>query len=122
MGARLGARHHDRVKFTEVSDTAIPTPLDIRNKRVVITGATGFLGGYVLRSVREAGGIVVAVSDSNRRNSAHYALPGDVESYWFNNPEDLAPTVKLARQTSLCICMPQSQRSAPTMHCRVHLR
>jgi UDP-glucose 4-epimerase len=66
---------------------------DLRSQRVAVTGATGFLGGHVVRQLKEANAKVIAVNDRHRTVSRH---PGncDVETVWFDEPTELVPAVQ----------------------------
>jgi UDP-glucose 4-epimerase len=66
---------------------------DLRSQRVAVTGATGFLGGHVVRQLKEANAEVIAVNDRHRTVSRHSANC-DVETVWFDEPAELAPAVQ----------------------------
>jgi UDP-glucose 4-epimerase len=69
---------------------------DLTGQRVVVTGATGFLGGHVLRQLRATGASVVAVVDRNR--SSRHDIPAQgVETLHFDRPDQLAAMVRSAR-------------------------
>ena len=69
---------------------------DLSGKRVVVTGATGFLGGYVLDELLSAGATVIAVADRSRvaRRPEHPAR--SIETLWFDRPDQLAESVQSA--------------------------
>jgi UDP-glucose 4-epimerase len=69
---------------------------DLRAQRVTVTGATGFLGGHVVRQLKEAHAEVIAVNDRHRTVSRHPANC-DVETVWFDQPTELAPAVRSTR-------------------------
>jgi UDP-glucose 4-epimerase len=66
---------------------------NLRSQRVAVTGATGFLGGHVVRQLKEANAEVIAVNDRHRTVSRHTANC-NVETVWFDDPTKLAPAVK----------------------------
>jgi UDP-glucose 4-epimerase len=70
---------------------------DLSSKRVVVTGATGFLGGHVLDELLAAGATVIAVADRSRtaRRSEHPAQ--SIETLWFDRPDQLAESVQSAK-------------------------
>jgi UDP-glucose 4-epimerase len=72
--------------------------INLSGQRVAVTGATGFLGGHILRHLQAAQASIVAVVDRNRSSSRHHAnleAPG-LETLWFDRPQDLANTVQAA--------------------------
>src|SRR5438552_17995200 len=69
---------------------------DLRSQRVTVTGATGFLGGHVVRQLKKANAEVIAVNDRHRTVSRHPANC-DVETVWFDEPTELAPSVRSTR-------------------------
>jgi len=70
---------------------------DLSGKRVVVTGATGFLGGHVLGQLLTTGATVIAVADRDRtaRRSEHPVR--SMETLWFDRPEQLAESVQSAK-------------------------
>jgi len=72
----------------------IPGAPGLSSQRVAVTGATGFLGGHVLKQLQAAGAAVVAVVDRNR-GSRHGSLP--VETLSFDRPDQMVATVRAAR-------------------------
>jgi nucleoside-diphosphate-sugar epimerase len=66
---------------------------DLRSQRVTVTGATGFLGGHVLRQLKATNATVIAVNDRHRAISRHAVNP-DVETVWFDQPDELARIVR----------------------------
>jgi len=66
---------------------------DLRSKRVAVTGTTGFLGGHVVRQLKQANAEVIAVNDRRRTVSRHKANL-DIETVWFDEPTELAPAVQ----------------------------
>src|SRR6266851_3242628 len=66
---------------------------NLRSQRVAVTGATGFLGGHVVRQLKEANAEVIAVNDRHRTVSRHTANC-NVETVWFGDPTELAPAVQ----------------------------
>ncbi|MBB5316478.1 NAD-dependent epimerase/dehydratase family protein [Tunturibacter empetritectus] len=70
---------------------------DLSGKRVVVTGATGFLGGYVVDQLQRADATVIAVADRSRtaRRPEHPAR--SIETLWFDRPDKLAESVQSAK-------------------------
>jgi nucleoside-diphosphate-sugar epimerase len=66
---------------------------DLRSQRVAVTGATGFLGGHVVRQLKQANAEVIAVNDRHRTVSRHTANC-NIETVWFDEPTDLASAVE----------------------------
>jgi nucleoside-diphosphate-sugar epimerase len=75
---------------------AVPE-IDLRGQRVVVTGATGFLGGHVLKLLHQANATVIAIVDRSRASSRHGASLESVETIWFDSPEQIAAAVRLAQ-------------------------
>ena len=76
-----------------------PAPIpevDLSAQRVVVTGATGFLGGHVLKQLRSTGADVIAVVDRNR-GSRHDAPTQSIETLTFDRPDQMVATVRSAR-------------------------
>lgn len=71
------------------------TPIDLSSKRIVVTGAGGFLGGHVVKQLAQTGGTVVAVIDRSRR-SRHDALKGPIDVIPFDRPDQLVGAVRAA--------------------------
>jgi UDP-glucose 4-epimerase len=71
--------------------------VDLSRKRVVVTGATGFLGGHVLDQLLAANATVIAVADRSRtaRHPEHPAR--SIETLWFDRPDKLAESVQSAK-------------------------
>lgn len=67
---------------------------DLASRRVVVTGASGFLGGYVLRQLEAVEAEVVAVIDRNRSQFRHGPLLADVAVQWFDDPGELAGIIR----------------------------
>ncbi len=72
--------------------------LDLSSKRVVVTGATGFLGGHVLNVLRAALATVVAVVQQKRSASRQNSLDdAAIETFWFEHPDEMVASVRAAR-------------------------
>jgi nucleoside-diphosphate-sugar epimerase len=78
---------------TEIPDAAAT---NLASQRVVVTGATGFLGGHVLKQLRTSGATVVAVVDRNR-GSRHDSPTQSVETLYFDRSDQLVVTVRSAK-------------------------
>jgi UDP-glucose 4-epimerase len=83
-----GSPHMDRSRLVE--------QIDLSSKRVVVTGATGFLGRHVLKELQRTGAAVVAVVDRNRM-SRREALTEIVEMFPFDRPDELVGAIKASR-------------------------
>jgi nucleoside-diphosphate-sugar epimerase len=70
--------------------------IDLSSKRVVVTGATGFLGGHVLKCLHSANATVVGVVD-RARGSRHSAATRSVETLYFDHPDQIVPLVRSAQ-------------------------
>jgi nucleoside-diphosphate-sugar epimerase len=70
---------------------------DLASLRVVVTGATGFLGGHVLRMLRAAGASVIAVVDRKRDRSRHGAALDAVQTIWFDRDAEMVAAVRAAQ-------------------------
>jgi UDP-glucose 4-epimerase len=81
------------VSEAEAKEAKVP---ELTLQRVAVTGATGFLGGHVLRQLRRAGATVIAVVERSRARSRHGSM-GDLEIQWFDQPNELAGAVRAAR-------------------------
>jgi UDP-glucose 4-epimerase len=71
--------------------------VDISKKRVVVTGATGFLGGHVLKQLQRSNATVIAVADRTRSKQDRQHPATSVETIWFDQSEGLAASVKSAK-------------------------
>ena len=78
------------------SDSPSAPELDLSAQRVVVTGATGFLGGHVLQQLRSTGAEIIAVVDRNR-GSRHDSPTRSIETLYFDQPNQLVATVRSAR-------------------------
>src|SRR4030088_2325220 len=74
-------------------DREVKSLPNLRSQRVAVTGATGFLGGHVVRQLKEANAEVIAVNDRQRTVSRHTANC-NVETVWFDDPTELASAVQ----------------------------
>lgn len=72
------------------------TPLALSSARVIVTGATGFLGGHVVPLLLQEGAEVIAVIDRGRSTLRHGALPGSVRVEHFDTSEELVQIVRFA--------------------------
>jgi nucleoside-diphosphate-sugar epimerase len=79
--------------MTDISEAA---KTGLSSQRVVVTGATGFLGGHVSKQLQAAGAAVIAVVDRNR-GSRHRSPAQSVETLYFDRPDKLVATVRAAR-------------------------
>jgi nucleoside-diphosphate-sugar epimerase len=70
--------------------------IDLSAKRVAVTGAGGFLGGYVVTQLQRTGAVVVAVVDRNR-GSRHDALTGPIDLITFDRPDQIVSAVQAAK-------------------------
>jgi UDP-glucose 4-epimerase len=77
-------------------ESANAPEIDLSAKRVVVTGATGFLGGHLLKQLPATGATVIAVVDRNRV-SRHDAPTQSIETLFFDRPQQLVATVRSAR-------------------------
>jgi nucleoside-diphosphate-sugar epimerase len=78
------------------SEKASPPGPGLAADRIVVTGATGFLGGHVLKQLRGTGAHVVAVVDRNRA-SRHPNPLQFVETLTFDHAGHLVAAVRAAR-------------------------
>lgn len=89
--------------FSKDDNGAVPTErtslhrdLDLSGRRVVVTGAGGFLGGHVLKQLERTGAVVVAVVDRNR-SSRHDGLKGPIDVITFDRPDQIVGAVRAAK-------------------------
>ena len=54
-------------------------PIDLSSKRVAVTGATGFIGTHLLRSLHTAGAEIVSIVRTERQRTRQEILPFQVE-------------------------------------------
>jgi nucleoside-diphosphate-sugar epimerase len=71
------------------------TPAELSSARVAVTGATGFLGGHVLRLLRSTHATVFAIVDRGR--TARHAPDPSVQTIWFGRPDEIAGAVRSVR-------------------------
>ena len=69
----------------------------LAGQRIVVTGATGFLAGHVLRELRAVGAEIVAVVQRSRAAARHAELTEATETHWFEHPSELPGMVRAAR-------------------------
>jgi UDP-glucose 4-epimerase len=81
--------------MAEMIDISGAAKTDLTSQRVVVTGATGFLGGHVLEQLQAAGAAVIAVVDRSR-GSRHRSPAQSVETLSFDRPDELVATVRAA--------------------------
>ncbi len=67
---------------------------ELAGQRIVVTGATGFLAGYVIRQLRAARAEIVAVVQRSRAASRHEELNESIETLWFDHASEIAATVR----------------------------
>jgi UDP-glucose 4-epimerase len=70
---------------------------DLSGKRVAVTGATGFIGGYVVDQLQRADATVIAVADRSRTAKRLEHPARSIETLWFDRPEKLAESVQSAK-------------------------
>jgi UDP-glucose 4-epimerase len=72
--------------------------IDLSSRRVAVTGATGFLGGHVLKQLQAANATVIAIVDRKRAHSRHdwAAASQTLETIWFDQPNQIVAAVRSA--------------------------
>ena len=68
----------------------------LAGRRVAVTGATGFIGGYVTRELAAAGATVIAVVERSRQVSRHRESAA-AETMCFDAPGELVEAVRAAQ-------------------------
>jgi UDP-glucose 4-epimerase len=75
--------------------------VEFGKSRVVVTGATGFLGTHVVEQLQAANATVIAVADRSRLSRWPYSAAKSTETIWFDRPAELVAAVRSARPDSV---------------------
>jgi nucleoside-diphosphate-sugar epimerase len=71
--------------------------IDLSSRRVVVTGASGFIGGHVLKQLQAANATIVAVTDCSRPSLRSDLETSSIETIRFAKPEEMVPAVRSAK-------------------------